>query len=117
MDEPDRNSPPERRERDGDRRLPPQERKSASVRSAIRSELAGDSDDDAAADVDASTRPPAPVVELRHVSLAFERPILEDVSVVANEGETIVLVGESGTGKSTALKLILRLLVPDKGRV
>jgi phospholipid/cholesterol/gamma-HCH transport system ATP-binding protein len=39
------------------------------------------------------------------------------VSLVAHPGETICLVGESGTGKSTALKLILRLLVPDKGRV
>ena len=43
--------------------------------------------------------------------------MLEDVSFVANEGETVVVVGESGTGKSTILKLILRLLVPDKGRV
>ena len=57
------------------------------------------------------------MVQLDHVSLAFDRPILEDVSLVANEGETICLVGESGTGKSTALKLILRLLVPERGRV
>ena len=55
------------------------------------------------------------IVELDHVSLAFDRPILEDVSFVAREGETIVIVGESGTGKSTILKLILRLLVPDAG--
>jgi phospholipid/cholesterol/gamma-HCH transport system ATP-binding protein len=33
------------------------------------------------------------------------------------KGETICLVGESGTGKSTTLKLILRLLVPDRGMV
>jgi phospholipid/cholesterol/gamma-HCH transport system ATP-binding protein len=39
------------------------------------------------------------------------------VSFLAKEGETIVVVGESGTGKSTTLKLILRLLVPDRGRV
>ena len=44
-------------------------------------------------------------------------PILEDVSFTAHEGETIAVVGESGTGKSTCLKLILRLLVPDKGTV
>jgi phospholipid/cholesterol/gamma-HCH transport system ATP-binding protein len=54
---------------------------------------------------------------LDHVYLAFDTPILEDVSFVARKGETICIVGESGTGKSTALKLILRLLVPDKGGV
>jgi phospholipid/cholesterol/gamma-HCH transport system ATP-binding protein len=58
-----------------------------------------------------------PVVELKNVSLAFDNPILEDVSFVAREGETIVIVGESGTGKSTILKLLLRLLIPDKGEV
>jgi phospholipid/cholesterol/gamma-HCH transport system ATP-binding protein len=58
-----------------------------------------------------------PVIELDHVSLAFDEPVLEEISFAANEGETVVVVGESGTGKSTILKLILRLLVPDKGRV
>lgn len=113
-------APETERRRDGidDRRTtPPGERKSAAVRHAIRSELEGD----AAAAADGAPavreRQTAPVVELRHVSLAFERPILEDVSLIAHEGETIVLVGESGTGKSTALKLILRLLVPDRGKV
>jgi phospholipid/cholesterol/gamma-HCH transport system ATP-binding protein len=57
------------------------------------------------------------IVELQHISLAFERPILEDVSLVVRRGETVVIVGESGTGKSTILKLILRLLSPDSGRV
>jgi phospholipid/cholesterol/gamma-HCH transport system ATP-binding protein len=57
------------------------------------------------------------IVELDHVSLAFDRPILENVSLVARRGETIVIAGESGTGKSTILKLILRLLRPDSGRV
>jgi phospholipid/cholesterol/gamma-HCH transport system ATP-binding protein len=58
-----------------------------------------------------------PVIELQHVSLAFDQPILEDVSFLARKGETICVVGESGTGKSTILKLILRLLVPDSGHV
>ena len=57
------------------------------------------------------------VIEIDHVYLAFENPILEDVSFTARQGETICIVGESGTGKSTTLKLILRLLVPDKGCV
>jgi phospholipid/cholesterol/gamma-HCH transport system ATP-binding protein len=58
-----------------------------------------------------------PVVELKNVSLAFDAPILEDVSFLVREGETVVIVGESGTGKSTILKLLLRLLVPEKGEV
>jgi phospholipid/cholesterol/gamma-HCH transport system ATP-binding protein len=59
----------------------------------------------------------APVIALERVSLAFERPVLEDVSLEIYPGETMVIVGESGTGKSTILKLILRLLTPDTGRV
>ena len=80
------------------------------VREAIRSEIGPDSDDSAAA-------APESIVELEHVDLAFDRPILEDVSLTVHRGETVVIVGESGTGKSTMLKLILRLLVPDAGRV
>jgi phospholipid/cholesterol/gamma-HCH transport system ATP-binding protein len=93
------------------------ERRPTTIRRAIRDELARD-----AGEVDfEETRPQEheayPVIELDNVSLAFDRPILEDVSLQARRGETICLVGESGTGKSTALKLILRLLVPDKGHV
>jgi phospholipid/cholesterol/gamma-HCH transport system ATP-binding protein len=58
-----------------------------------------------------------PVIELDRVTLSFDRPVLEDVTLEIYPGETMVIVGESGTGKSTALKLILRLLVPDDGRV
>jgi phospholipid/cholesterol/gamma-HCH transport system ATP-binding protein len=102
--------------RRGDRRQTPEVRKSASVRQAIRTELATD-EHEAPSSRDARPGETEAVVELDHVSLAFDRPILEDVSFTACRGETVCIVGESGTGKSTALKLILRLLVPDKGRV
>jgi phospholipid/cholesterol/gamma-HCH transport system ATP-binding protein len=103
------------RRRDG-RRVA--ERKTESVRAAIRDELA----DDAPAAAEQATAKEErgesePVIELDQVSLAFENPILQDVSFAARQGETICIVGESGTGKSTTLKLILRLLVPDKGQV
>ena len=94
------------------------DRKSQAVRRAIRTELERDATDEQERG-DAPRRPATPkaVIELNHVYLAFDQPILEDVSFAAHEGETIAVVGESGTGKSTALKLILRLLVPDRGTV
>ena len=91
------------------------DRKSAAVRHAIRSELAVDAPVDDARQARQATA--ESVVELQHVSLAFDVPIIEDVSLVTREGETVAIVGESGTGKSTILKLVLRLLVPDRGRV
>src|SRR5512135_2086312 len=92
---------------------PTNDRKTAAVRSAIRSELAGD--EPAAAEREAQRAAEESVVELQHVSLAFDVPIIEDVSLVTQNGETTAIVGESGTGKSTILKLVLRLLVPDRG--
>jgi phospholipid/cholesterol/gamma-HCH transport system ATP-binding protein len=87
-------------------------------RAMIREELATDAPESLArrvAQEDAGQL--RSVIELDHVSLSFDTPILEDVSFAAHEGETVVVVGESGAGKSTILKLILRLLVPDAGTV
>ncbi|HET7550727.1 MAG TPA: ATP-binding cassette domain-containing protein [Gemmatimonadaceae bacterium] len=58
-----------------------------------------------------------PVIELSHVYLSFDTPLLDDISLKVARGETLVIAGESGTGKSTILKLMLRLLVPDQGDV
>jgi phospholipid/cholesterol/gamma-HCH transport system ATP-binding protein len=91
------------------------DRTSGVVREAIRRELAADAN--ASRKSRRSAPPDVPVIELENVSLSFDKPILENISLVANEGETIALVGESGTGKSTALKLVLRLLIPETGRV
>jgi phospholipid/cholesterol/gamma-HCH transport system ATP-binding protein len=93
------------------------ERRPTTIRRAIREELAGDDEEALYEETHPQEHRAVPVIELDHVSLAFDRPILEDVSLEARKGETICLVGESGTGKSTTLKLILRLLVPDRGRV
>ncbi|CAN5668991.1 ABC transporter ATP-binding protein [soil metagenome] len=56
-----------------------------------------------------------PVIRLEDVHLSFDQPILKGVTMEAREGETLMVAGESGSGKSTILKLILRLLVPDAG--
>ena len=93
------------------------ERSTTKVREAIRDELEKDEvpiGDDTPQEDHAADKA---VIELDHVSLAFDTPILEDISLEARAGETICIVGESGTGKSTTLKLILRLLVPDAGSV
>src|SRR5450755_4535068 len=44
-------------------------------------------------------------------------PVLDNFSLKLNVGKTIAIVGPSGSGKSTLLNLILRLYVPDEGRV
>jgi len=93
------------------------DRRGGHVREAIRKELAVDADAESREAPDEPVGARGPVIEMQGVSLAFDLPILEDISLIAEEGETIVIVGESGTGKSTALKLILRLLVPEKGCV
>ncbi len=71
-------------------------------------------------------RPGAPdaaapaVLELDHVTLRFEEddaPVLRDLSLTIRHGETRVILGSSGAGKSTILKLALGLLRPDSGRV
>jgi phospholipid/cholesterol/gamma-HCH transport system ATP-binding protein len=94
------------------------ERKSDHVRAAIREQLAEDAPDTGErAAIARKEERTSPLIALDHVHLAFDTPVLEDVSFAAHEGETVCIVGESGTGKSTALKLILRLLIPDKGRV
>lgn len=89
----------------------------ATVREAIRTELATDAPTALEQRARRDDAGQTAVIELDHVSLAFDEPVLEEISFAAHEGETVVVVGESGTGKSTILKLILRLLVPDEGRV
>ncbi|MDB5484722.1 MAG: multidrug transporter ATP-binding protein, partial [Tardiphaga sp.] len=44
-------------------------------------------------------------------------PVLDNLSLKLNVGKTIAIVGPSGSGKSTLLNLILRLYVPDEGRL
>jgi osmoprotectant transport system ATP-binding protein len=60
-----------------------------------------------------------PLVEFRDVSFAVdpERPIINRLSLQVQPGETFVLLGESGCGKTTTLKLVNRLLTPTSGKV
>ncbi|HXE75699.1 MAG TPA: ATP-binding cassette domain-containing protein [Candidatus Xenobia bacterium] len=58
------------------------------------------------------------VIRLENVALGFgAHQVLRDVSFVVRRGETRVLIGATGTGKTLILKLILGLLKPDRGRI
>jgi ATP-binding cassette, subfamily B, bacterial len=55
-----------------------------------------------------------------HVTFQYEgapEPVLDNLSLKLKVGKSIAIVGPSGAGKSTLLNLILRLYVPDEGRV
>ena len=59
----------------------------------------------------------APVVSFRDVHLSFDRPVLSGVSFDLAPGTTKVVLGGSGSGKTTILRLILGLLKPESGSV
>ncbi len=61
---------------------------------------------------------PAPAIEFDRASFRLNgRPLLEDLVLSVTQGETVVLLGRSGSGKTTSLKLINRLLLPTAGDV
>lgn len=61
-----------------------------------------------------------PLVQFRAVSYSvpgLTAPIISHLNLSVKRGETLVLVGESGCGKTTTLKLVNRLLLPTLGQV
>ena len=57
-------------------------------------------------------------IEFHDVTMAYDdRVILDEVNFVVNPGETKIVMGGSGTGKSTILKLVLGLIKPQQGRI
>jgi phospholipid/cholesterol/gamma-HCH transport system ATP-binding protein len=57
-------------------------------------------------------------IELRNLYKAFDgKQVLRDMSLDVAQGESLVVVGGSGTGKSVTLKHIIGLLRPDRGHV
>ncbi|MEO1619805.1 MAG: ABC transporter ATP-binding protein [Cyanobacteria bacterium J06632_3] len=74
--------------------------------------------------MDASTPTPtlcesdSPLVELKGISKQFGRNrVLNEVDLSLGSGEAIAIIGPSGTGKSTILRIIAGLLAPDEGEV
>ena len=58
------------------------------------------------------------MLKLETISHSFgDRPVLKDVSLTLAPGERIALMGPSGVGKTTLLRIVLGLLAPDEGKV
>ena len=58
-------------------------------------------------------------VEFNHVSFSYnpERPLIEDLSLVAEPGQTIAIVGPTGAGKTTLVNLLMRFYELDGGAI
>lgn len=59
-----------------------------------------------------------PLIELKGISKAFgDKVVLDAVDLTIHRGEALAVVGPSGTGKSTILRIIAGLLAPDAGEI
>ena len=58
------------------------------------------------------------MLEVRNLSFAYRRtPVLRDVSFVASPGEVVAVVGGNGVGKTTLMRLLATVMVPDGGAI
>ncbi|MBV9387025.1 MAG: ABC transporter ATP-binding protein [Chroococcidiopsidaceae cyanobacterium CP_BM_ER_R8_30] len=59
-----------------------------------------------------------PLIKLKGISKTFgQHPVLDNIDLDLKKGEALAIVGPSGTGKSTILRIIAGLLAPDTGEV
>ncbi|CAM5777809.1 ABC transporter ATP-binding protein [Cellulomonas persica] len=75
-----------------------------------------DPDPEPAATLD---RPVRGRVEFEHVAFSYrdDEPLIEDLSLVAEPGQTIAIVGPTGAGKTTLVNLVMRFYEVDAGRI
>ena len=57
------------------------------------------------------------VLKLLDVTKSFDQPVLQGISLAIRKGETVGILGQSGTGKSVLLKIVAGFLRPDQGQV
>lgn len=61
---------------------------------------------------------PEPVLEIKDLKKSFGNfTVLKNINLVVNKGETVVLLGKSGTGKSVILQCIIGLQIPSAGNI
>lgn len=66
----------------------------------------------------AVTDPNAPQIEFRNVSFSFGgAPVLQNISFKLYKGQTLGLIGATGSGKSTLIALLLRIYAPERGEI
>ncbi len=59
-----------------------------------------------------------PLISLDHISIEREgRAVLTDVNIIVNRGDFIAITGPNGGGKTTLIRIMLRLMKPDSGSV
>lgn len=57
------------------------------------------------------------IIELRDVSVSYDRPVLSDINLEVDRGDFVAITGPNGGGKTTLLRAMLRLIAPSKGQV
>ena len=88
-----------------------------SVPPQFGAEVSEDAAESTFAEVDDRDRA-IPAIEFRDVHLAFDdRKVLDGLTFKVMKGETKIILGGSGCGKSTTIKLVLGLLKPDAGQI
>ena len=65
----------------------------------------------------AATDPNTLALSLQQVCKAFDRPVVDRLSLQVRSGEIYALLGSNGAGKTTTLRMIAGLLQPDSGRI
>lgn len=57
------------------------------------------------------------MIEVKNISKKYKNFAIRDITFTANKGDYVVLLGESGAGKSQILEIIAGLIIPDSGEV